>query len=186
MSWILPFRSWRLYQALLSWPTFARSWGHLRKCQFCFLMLQSWPGRERKGVNRVQPTIQMCIPPHRDPQHICLQQTVLPPWGVTTHADTCQRALCCLRELNPSLLQSCLTHWKESLGCATLQRRRERWPLVPPADTSHEHGTELAPQALSRGYVRAPWRTASHGTAAPSQQPVPTTTPGLSLQSQVP
>lgn len=108
MSWILPFHSWRLYQALLSWPTFARSWGHLRKCQFCFLMLQSWPGIERRGVNRVQSTIQMCHPPSRCAfPHIEIPNTSVCSAQSCCHVvlypmlTPCHRALCFLKGAEP-------------------------------------------------------------------------------------
>lgn len=39
---------------------------------------------------------------------------------------------------------------------------------MPPVDTSHKCGMELAPWALSCRDVRAPQCTASHSTAAPS------------------
>lgn len=139
-SWILPFHSWHLYQALLSWPTFARSWGHLRKCQFCFLMLQSWPGIERRGVNRVQSTIQMCHPPSR----CAFPHIEIPKTSVCSAQSCCHRVLypmlthvtglfVSLRELNPSLLQSCLTCWKWSLGCAIRKGRRDKMALGAPS-----------------------------------------------------
>jgi len=166
-SWTLPFRSWHPYRALLSWPTSARSWGHLRKCPSCSLMLRSWPGSERRGVNRVQPIAQLCRAPHRDPQHICLQRR-----GVS------HRALR-FSELSPSLLQS--------RGCATHKTRDSRpsvppvsmalsWPLgLCPRQTSGPHGAQLpmAQQHPASGTAQAgsrvlppPWR--SPGEPGPS------------------
>lgn len=149
-SCILPFHSWRLYRALLSWPTSARSWGHLRKCQFCFLMLRSWPGRERRGVNRVQPTTR-CASPHIETPNTSVCSARSHCHGVLRAMLTHVRGLfVCLRELNPSVLQSRLTRWQWSLGCATRKRRRDRCPQWTPATSVAQSWLlEVSPAGMS-------------------------------------
>lgn len=79
----------------------------------------------------MQPTIQVCFLPYRDPPHASLNAQSC-CCGMLHPKLLCARGLFVfLRELKPSVLQSCLTHCKWRLGCA---RRGE--PLVAPAGTS--------------------------------------------------
>lgn len=66
----------------------------------------------------MQPTIQVCFLPYRDPPHACLSARSCCCGMLHPKLIHPRGFFICLRELNPSALQSCLTHCKWSLGCA--------------------------------------------------------------------